>query len=436
VQLRAEARALEPLVTSDLARAFLRATAALPPVAPRTVWHDVGKTKFLTDAHARALPEAQRRGLRSRTLDEEYYYTTRYGTPLAYSRPLDLLARAGLREVAGARVLDFGYGGIGHLRLLAGLGADVTGVDVDPLLPALYAAPGDQGAVGAGRVTLVDGRWPADAAVARAVGGGYDLFIAKNTLKRGYIHPEQPVDERKRIRLGVDDDAYLRALFLIVKPGGRVLVYNLCPAPAPPGKPYIPWADGRSPFTRAAWEAAGFRVLDFDRDDTAAARAMGRALGWDRGEDRMDLERDLFAWYTLVEKPATSAAPEPRLTLRPPLSARPPVVIRVTATSLVVALNTGGGEPKVVETLARRPGAAPYDYAALNRALARIVRTRWPDPARRPAETHQIAISAAPDTRYETLVQVMDAARAVRPGPGVGDAGRVLFPDVLLGAAP
>jgi hypothetical protein len=43
-------------------------------------------------------------------------------------------------------------------------------------------------------------------------------------------------------------------------------------------------------------------VVAFDRDDTAAARAMGRALGWDRGG--MDLENDLFATWSLFEKPA------------------------------------------------------------------------------------------------------------------------------------
>jgi SAM-dependent methyltransferase len=440
-QLRREARAVEPLVYTDLARAFLRATAGLPSITPRTVWHDAGKTKFYPDAQARALPDARRRVLRSRTLGEEYYYTTKYGTPLAYSRPLDLLARAGLRDVAGARVFDFGYGGIGHLRLLAGLGAEVTGVDVDPLLPALYAAPGDQGPVAGpggrtGRVTLVDGRWPADADVARAVGDGYDLVISKNTLKRGYVHPEQPVEERKRIRLGVDDAAFVRTLFRIVKPGGRVLIYNICPAPAPPGTPYIPWADGRSPFTRETWAAAGFRVAAFDRDDTAAARAMGHALEWDRGEDRMDLEHGLFAWYTLLEKPAESAPQAPRLTLRPPLSAEPIVVLSITAQALVVAVRAGAAAPQVVGTIARRPGKPPYDYGTLNRALAKIVRTRWPDPAKRPAESQQITISAAPDTSYDTLVQVMDAARAVRPGPGVTDTGRVLFPDVVLGVAP
>ena len=447
-RIQREARAVEPLVTTDLARAFLKATAALPSVATRTVWHDEAKTRFYSDAQARALPEAQRRVLRSRALDEEYYYNTRYGTPVAYARALEILGQAGLRGVAGARIMDFGHGGIGQLRLLASLGADVTGVDVDPLIPALYSAPGDQGPVAGhggpgGRVLLVSGRWPADDAARLAVGGGYDLVVSKNTLKRGYIHPDQPVAARQRINLGVDDATFVRTLYRIVKPGGRVLVYNICPAPAPPGKPYIPWADGRSPFAAATWQAAGFRVVAFDQDDTAAARAMGRALEWDRGEDRMDLEHDLFAWYTLLEKPAGGgqpqfpAPPEPRLTLRPPLSSEPVVAVSITPKALVIALRgRGGGEPQIVATVARRAGTPPYDYAAFNRALARLVRTRWPDPTKRPSETQQIVVSASPDTTYETVVQVMDAARAVRPGPGIGDAGRVLFPDVILGAAP
>jgi hypothetical protein len=29
---------------------------------------------------------------------------------------------------------------------------------------------------------------------------------------------------------------------------------------------------------------------------------MAHALGWDEGDQPMDLEKDLFAWYTLVEK--------------------------------------------------------------------------------------------------------------------------------------
>ena len=136
------------------------------------------------------------------------------------------------------------------------------------------------------------------------VGGGYDLFISKNTLKNGYIHPAEPVDPRRLVHLGVDDTIYVQTLARILKPGGRALIYNLCPAPAPPGKPYIPWADGRSPFSKQMFEAAGFRVLEFDRDDSRAAREMGHALGWDQGENGMKLDTDLFGTYTLVEKPA------------------------------------------------------------------------------------------------------------------------------------
>ncbi|HEX6837900.1 MAG TPA: hypothetical protein VF334_15080, partial [Polyangia bacterium] len=232
---------------------------------------------------------------------EEYYYTTRYGTPLAYARPLELLARAGLGDVAGRRILDFGYGGIGQLLMLASLGADVVGVDVDPLLRAMYAER--DGAFGPGRVHTVDGRWPAEPRVRDAVGGGFDLVMSKNVLKRGYIHPSQPVDANKTIRLGVDDEAFLRAVFAALAPGGRFLIYNLSPAPAPPGQPYIPWADGRSPFPRELFERVGFRVVAFELDDTAAARTMARALGWDRGPDAMDLTNGLFAQYSLVERP-------------------------------------------------------------------------------------------------------------------------------------
>ena len=89
-----------------------------------------------------SIPQEMRDTLVTRTLDEQFYYFTRYGTPLAYSRPLDLLAAAGFDDVRGKRILDFGYGTIGHLRLLASLGAEVVGVEVDPLLPALYSEPG------------------------------------------------------------------------------------------------------------------------------------------------------------------------------------------------------------------------------------------------------------------------------------------------------
>jgi hypothetical protein len=50
------------------------------------------------------------------------------------------------------------------------------------------------------------------------------------------------------------------------------------------------------------WEAAGFDVVAFDRDDTQAIRRIAAALGWDKGPSPMDLKTDLFAQYSLMRK--------------------------------------------------------------------------------------------------------------------------------------
>jgi len=296
--LQRDARALRPLLTTAPARQLVDAVPSLPRIAPRTIWHDAHKTVYYTDGEAAALPAAERKKLIAQRVDEEFFYTTGYGSPLAYARPFEL---AGV-EVAHRRILDFGFGGIGHLLLLASLGADAVGVDIDPMLGALYRAP--PAAAGAGRVRTLIGRFPAEPALVEKVGDGYDFVISKNVLKRGYIHPAEKVPERLQISLGVDDESFVRTLYALLKPGGRAMIYNLSPAPAPPGKPYIPWADGRSPFPRALFESVGFRVLAFEVDDTPAARGMGHALRWDLPPDPTDLAHDLFAQYTLVERPA------------------------------------------------------------------------------------------------------------------------------------
>lgn len=301
-RFREEVAAMQPLVTHQLTRRFLAATSDLPHVTTRTLYRDSARTRAWSAREYAALPDTQRARLVPRELDEAFYYDTRYGTPLAYARVLEILGSDGVTDVAGKRIADYGCGTLGHLRLLASLGADCTGIDVDPLLAALYSDPGDQGAVGKGRVRLVTGQWPATEAITREVGAGYDLFLSKNTLKNGYIHPAEKVDPRMLVHLGVSDSAYVATLAKSVKKGGRVLIYNLCPAPAAPGKPYIPWADGRCPFPRESWEAAGFRVVAYDQDDGVAARAMAHALGWDAGTSAMDLEKDLFAHYSLFVK--------------------------------------------------------------------------------------------------------------------------------------
>jgi len=297
VQLQAEAKALAPLVRTPLAREFLAMVPRLPSVQPRTIYRDSARTRAWTAREAEALPESERAKLVARTLDEKFYYDTRYGSPLAYVRAIELLGDRGVKNVKGKRIADFGCGMLGQLRLLAEMGAHTVGVDVDPLLTALYSEPGDQGVVGAGSVRLAIGQWPATPAMRGAVADQLDLFISKNTLKNGYLHPAEKVDPRMLVQLGVSDNEFVAALARSVKKGGYVLIYNLCPAPAAPGKPYIPWADGRCPFPPEDWQRAGFKVLEFDRDDSRAAREMGHALGWDAGG--MKLEDDLFATWSL-----------------------------------------------------------------------------------------------------------------------------------------
>jgi SAM-dependent methyltransferase len=305
--LRREAAALGSVVESKLARNVLEATAELPAISPRTLFVDEARRRYFTEAAAASLGSEARGKLTRFPVDETFYYTTKYGSPLAYVRPFDLLGQFGPETVAGRRVFDFGYGTIGHLRLLASLGADVTGVDVDPLLSALYSQPEDQGPIKkgrgqTGRVRLIEGRFPADQAVTTAVGKGFDLIISKNTLKKGYVHPERPVEKRRLLNLDVDDEAFVRALITVLKPGGWVMIYNITPAPSPPDQPYKNWADGRCPFPRPVWEAAGFDVVAFDRDDTPAIRRIAAALGWDKGPAPIDLKNDLFAQYSLMRK--------------------------------------------------------------------------------------------------------------------------------------
>jgi hypothetical protein len=301
-QLQAEAKALQSTVETPLARAFLDATAKLPPGEARVVFRERGKTCY-TEEEAMQLPEAEHAALERLEIDDGTYYTTKYGSPLAYVRTLEIDGKAGLESVEGKRVADFGYGTVGHLRLLAGLGADARGVDVDPFLRALYSQRQDQGPLGKGRVTLVDGHWPGTTAVRTEIGDGIRLFTSKNTLKRGYIHPEREVDPRRLVHLGVSDEEFCRAVYESLEPGGLFVIYNLSPAQNPPDKPYKPWADGRCPFERELLEKIGFEIVAFDVEDHGAARSMARALRWHEGENGMDPERDLFAHYTVMRKP-------------------------------------------------------------------------------------------------------------------------------------
>jgi hypothetical protein len=310
-KIRRDALAVTPLLKTGLAREFVAGAARLPEIQTRTLYRDDAKKEWLSGAQGAALPEEARGALKAREIDETRYYNTNYGSPLAYARALEVLASSPgspIADVAGKRIMDFGYGGIGHLRLLGGMGADVVGVDVDGFLKALYSEPGDVGPVKTldgkrdGSITLVHGFFPAGEGVRAKVGTGFDLILSKNTLKMGYIHPSRPADPSRLVQLGVDDRTFVQTLYDMLKPGGGVLIYNLCPALSKPEEEYRPWTDGRCPFARDLLESVGFKVIAFDVVDDGPAREMGRALEWDVGG--MNLEKDLFAHYTIFQKPA------------------------------------------------------------------------------------------------------------------------------------
>jgi hypothetical protein len=301
-----EAAAIRAQEPSAFAQSLLNGFGCLQAPQPMAIYYNKETRNALSEADAAKMTEAQLAGYTKKDIDDEFYYYTRYGTPVAFVRPVELLGQAGVKSTDGLKLVDFGFGSIGQLHALASVGADVTGVEVDPILPIIYAKEIGKvtrcAASGKGRdgsVSLAFGQFPKNPDVVKKVGKGYDVFISKNTLKRGYIHPEQEVDPRMLVHLDVDDETFVRAVYDALKPGGFFMIYNLHPAPADAGEKYIPWADGRSPFSTETFEKVGFKVLAFDVDDTESARVMGKTFGWGTDEE---LQKTIFGMYTLVQK--------------------------------------------------------------------------------------------------------------------------------------
>jgi hypothetical protein len=320
LQIQEQAEKLKPLVKSKAVKEFLEATKLLPEVNTRILYLDKENNEAYNEAEAKRLPEEKREKLDRLEYDEEFYYFTRYGSPMIYARPLDIVAQVASKDGAeftfqGKSVFDFGYGLVGHLRLLATLGARTVGTEVYPVLRALYSYTGDQGHItgthATGTIKLIHGRYPAEPDVEAAVGAGFDIIISKNVLKRGYIHPEREADPRATIDLGVDDATFASACYDALNPGGLIIIYNISPKQNPADQPFIPWADGRCPFDKDLLEKIGFKTIAYDQDDQKAILDLWMALGYNQDQSREALATDLFAHYTLLQRPKTQEPKNP-----------------------------------------------------------------------------------------------------------------------------
>lgn len=307
--LAKDAEALSSMVRSKAAAQWLdRADEVTTDLPERTIYIRTRPNRAITAEAYAALPEGEREGWRAYEVTPATYHATFYGSPVAYLPAVDFAGEV-LRGTAedpeptfvGRRILDLGYGQMGQLEMLAACGAEVVGVEVDPILTLLYEDSAEPRRVEnpegeAGSVRVLECAWPNDAACRDAVGGGYDVILARNILKRGFVKPARPVAGIVPVAEGMSDEEACRAFFDALAPGGVLVIYSLGPAPDPDK----PWSDITNPWPREAWEAAGFEVVRHDADVSVPARLMFVALGYGQ---MGDLERDLFGVCSVYRRP-------------------------------------------------------------------------------------------------------------------------------------
>ncbi|MBX3381788.1 MAG: hypothetical protein KF805_16970 [Phycisphaeraceae bacterium] len=271
------AKALHPAVSSDLAFDFLNATSALPWIQPRRLYQDPESKELYPSSQIASISAERRWKLVSRSFHEHEYYEGRYGMPLSYAVMIEALSQFGVRSLSGKRVLDLGFASILPLRLMACLGASVTGIETDKLPLALYAFDGDTGPIRTvrgrtidrsheGRITIMGGRLGVDWTPEP---GSLDLILCRNTLKQGYVHPRAEHAHEPNVKLKLSDEAFLGVVRSSLVVGGLVAIYNTFdPADNGPG------ADGRCPFSRDQFTTARFEVIALDQNDDQRALAL------------------------------------------------------------------------------------------------------------------------------------------------------------------
>lgn len=308
--LAEEAERVREVVTQQAVVEWLGKAEELPEVEGQTLFAGPRveggfDREVYTPRQARDLSEEDLAEFRAVTFGPERYYATNYGSPIAYATALACAADAGIESFAFKRILDIGYGQLGQLEMLARCGAEVDGVEVDPVVHLLYASTRLTDTVVAedgtrGRVSLHCGQWFRDWNFRKSVGKGYDLILARNVLKRGYVQPEEPMQGFDPIDVGGDAAMGAQIIYEALEPGGIAVVYNLGGGPwrLEDGSYNAP-ADVRDPFGREAWEAAGFEVLHFQTNGSQLMREVGVALGWGSNEDLASYN----VLYTVVRRP-------------------------------------------------------------------------------------------------------------------------------------
>lgn len=297
-RLRGEVQALlkSGLIGRGQGERYLKALSTLSPPTgklPRSVClHADGRPAAFVPVNDAVAAAAGWISARKQCTTTTYdYWDTVGGTPAAFVRPWEL-ARKQMVSMCAPKdsVIEFGYGSIGQLQALASLGFECTGIEASRKLHALYSPD-----IAGVRLLYDEATGPLLRSLAREEPEGAAVFISKNTLKKGYVNPDPP--HNVVMELGVSDAQFLSAVYDALCPGGIAMIYNIHPSMKPP---YRSWADGRCPYSLEQCEDAGFRVKAHDADDTAFVVAMASQLGW--GE-HMDIDEDLFATYTLLERP-------------------------------------------------------------------------------------------------------------------------------------
>jgi SAM-dependent methyltransferase len=216
---------------------------------------------------------------------------------VSYVGPVAVLRQAGLRSWAGTRVLDYGCGAGAWLANIAAAGARATGIEVPAWATTRVTISEPDGvndlappAPGVPPARRLLGNFPAWPDMREAVGGGYDIILSKNVLKKSYVREDF-------VQLGATDEAFLGEMHDRLKPGGLFLIMNLGSRPQA-GAPAKGAEDAHAAFTGAQLRAAGFEVLADDVDASAVSSALlvrsgydPEELGADKVETRVTLAR-------------------------------------------------------------------------------------------------------------------------------------------------